>query len=475
MPLILSGNVASATAGAYSVANSCRFDGSSSKLVKAQSAGNRDLWTYSVWIKWSAITTTTTTFFASSDGSNLYAYMGIQSYKIRFLDYSSGNQTNLITNRAFRDPSAWYHVVLAYDSAQGTDSNRVKLYINGVQETSFSTETYPSSGLDSAVNVDSSNFIISSNQDQLSGSTWNGYMAEACFIDGQALAPTSFGEFDEDSPTIWKPINVSGLTFGTNGFYLDFEASDNLGNDKNGGTDLTESGLAATDQTTDTPTNNFAVLNPLTPQVHTLSEGNLQVDGTASNWDSLFSTIGVANGKWYMELKFLALEGGLRRATIGLVDVRGVTQFATDGLGYTVTNALGDSVGYNGNGTSNTVKKNDGAEYNGIQWDVDDIICMAVDCDNGAVYFRINGDAWQNSGDPTSGASRTGAVTITTGETYVLGATAYGSSTQFTLNFGNPPYANSSSVADADGYGAFEFAPPSGYFALCTKNLAEYG
>jgi len=193
------------------------------------------------------------------------------------------------------------------------------------------------------------------------------------------------------------------------------------------------------------------------------------------NWDSAFSTIGASSGKWYFEMKFLALEGGLRRAAMGLVDARGQTQFATNEVGYTVTNATGDSVGYNGNGTSNTIKKNDTGQYNGTEWNVNDIICMAVDLDNSAVYFRVNGSAWLNSGNPESGASKTGAVTITAGETYVFGGTAYGSSTEWEFNFGSPSYSESGGNSDGDGYGNFNQAVPSGYFSLNTKNLAEYG
>ena len=118
MSIIIPAN--SAVGGGFEVSNSCRFDGSSSKLVKAESAGNRQRWTYSVWLKRSAITTTTTTFFASSDGSNLYSYLGIQSDKIRWLDYDGGNNSNLITSAVFRDPSAWYHIVFAFNSNLGS-------------------------------------------------------------------------------------------------------------------------------------------------------------------------------------------------------------------------------------------------------------------------------------------------------------------------------------------------------------------
>ena len=458
MSLIIPANSASA-AGGYAVDNSCRFDGSTSKLVKSQSAGNRDLWTYSVWIKWSAITTTTTTFFASSDGSNLYAYIGIQSYKIRFLDYNSGNQTNLITNRLFRDPSAWYHIVLAYDSAQGTDSNRVKLYVNGVQETSFSTETYPSSGLDSAVNVNSSNFIISSNQEQSSGSMWNGYMAESCFIDGQALAADQFGEFDSDSG-IWKPKNVSGLTFGTNGFYLDFEDSANLGNDANGGTDFTATGLAAIDQTTDTCTNNFATMNPLDNFYagSTFSEGNCRVvtGSSPQTWNT--STFGLNSGKWYMEATII--DGGSGGSTlIGIADRPTVS--ATAELGELATTYAYLSSGNfrtNNTNTSNGVSSVDG-----------DIIGIALDLDsaqNTISYYKNNTliVAAQNITAPVSGNYFIASGVWLDNDT---GTTDH--------NFGNPVVAHSSAANDENGYGSFEFAPPSGFLAICTKNLAEYG
>ena len=134
------------------------------------------------------------------------------------------------------------------------------------------------------------------------------YLSEVVFIDGSSLAPTSFGEFDEDSPTIWKPIDVSGLTFGNNGFYLDFEDSSNLGNDANGGTDFTENNLAATDQTTDTPENNFATLNFLDTYYAqgTLSEGNCKYVGVSGKYDFVMSTIMPTAGKWYCEDKYTA-------------------------------------------------------------------------------------------------------------------------------------------------------------------------
>ena len=472
---ILPGNSAT---GGYEVANSCRFNnGSSDFLNKDASSGNRRTFTISQWIKRSDISAFRVIFGSAVDANNechLY-FNSSDQLSFEFVDGGS-NAIVVKTNRLFRDPSAWYHIVCAVDTTQGTDSNRVKLYVNGTQETSLATATYPSQNLDVDINVSGSKTQVGAyNATGSESGFFGGYMAEVVLIDGQQLDPTSFGEFDEDSPTIWKPKDVSGLTFGTNGFYLDFEDASNLGNDANGGTDLTENNLTSIDQSTDTCTNNFATLNPLNPIVHAFEEGNLRIDAGSSNWDSAFSTIGASSGKWYFELKFLSKSSEpLVRSAIGVVDARGQTQFATNEVGYTVSGASGDSVGYNGNG-SNNIKKNDSAQYSGTNWNVNDIICMAVDLDNGAVYFRVNDSAWLNSGNPESGSSKTGAVTITTGETYVFGGTAYDASTEWQFNFGAPSFSISSGNADANGYGNFEYSVPSGYFSLCTKNLAEYG
>ena len=475
MSIIIPAN--SAAGGGFAVDNSCRFDGSSSKLVKAESAGNRQRWTYSVWLKRSAITTTTTTFFASSNGGTTYSYLGIQSDKIRWLDYDGGNNSNLITNAVFRDPSAWYHIVFVFNSNLGsgeTDKEeRTKLYINGVRETSFGTAAYAGQNQDSGVNVNSSNFIIGSNQDQSSASTWNGYMAEAHFIDGTAYQADSFGEFDSDSG-VWKPIEVSGLTYGTNGFYLDFKDGDNLGNDANGGTDFTESGLTAIDQTTDTPTNNFATLNGVAKGAgSTFAEGNLKVTTTISNYNSSVASIGVSSGKWYWEMK-LGNSGGSGGVTnysmYGIttnspVYVPDLSQEAEKWTYLKI--AYGGTMRYNETGGS-YVQASYGSANSG-----NDIVMMALDLDNNFIYMGANG-SWYNSGNPTSGASGTGAAprALVAGNTYFPSfTTSYG--TNLEVNFGNAPYAISSGNTDGNDRGNFEYAPPSGYLSLCTANLSE--
>ena len=458
MPIIIPAN--SAVAGGFSVDNSCRFDGSSSKLVKSQSAGNRQRWTYSVWLKRCAITSTTTTFFASSGGGNVYSYLGIQSDKIRWLDYDSGNNSNLITTAVFRDPSAWYHVVFAFNSNLGsgeTDKEeRTKLYINGVRVTSFGTAAYAGHNQDSGVNVNSANFILSSNQDQSSGSMWNGYMAEAHFIDGTAYQADSFGEFDSDSG-VWKPIEVSGLTYGTNGYYLDFKDSANLGNDANGGTDFTESGLAAIDQTTDSCTNNFATLNSIDNGYGTINftEGNTEGEGGGGGWQPARGTIGLTSGKWYWEVNMSgSSQVGVNSAVVDMdndnsQDLPGATVFYNAGGGYIRTD--GSQVG----GTVGT-------------GDLNTVFGFALDMDNSKLSVYKTGSIIV-----TNTALSTSITTIDNAFTAIPFFCVNGGG-EYRVNFGNPSTAlDNAGVADGNGYGSFEHTPPTGYLAICTKNLSE--
>ena len=247
----------------YDIDNSLKLESDNSeRLHKTPSgAGNRRTFTISFWAKRTEINGVKQYLFeaGNSDADD-------DRFTIRFgtgdtLDIQT-SATYLITNRVFRDTAAWYHIVLKVDTTEGAAANRMKLYVNGVEETSFAT--------DNRANINE-NFDFSVNNTEIhnigsspieGGLPYNGYIAEWVQIDGTASAPTAFGEVDEDSG-IWKPIDVSGLTFGTNGFHLDFEASGDLGNDANGGTDFTLVNIAAADQSTDTPTNNFATINTL--------------------------------------------------------------------------------------------------------------------------------------------------------------------------------------------------------------------
>ena len=464
MPFILPGNVGSATAATgFNVANSCRFNAADDPYMHKTpgSAGNRRTFTLSYWIK------------SSVDGYHFT--VGSDNFQVRFTsnaffvgEYASGSYAFRIqTTRVFRDPSAWYHIVVAFDTTQGTAGNRVKIYVNGVQETSFSTSNYPSENYDTSVN----NGV--KHQVGVNGgisSYLNAYLAEVCLIDGSALAPTSFGEFDEDSPAIWKPIDVSGLTFGTNGFYLDFEASGNLGNDANGGTDLTEVNLAATDQSTDTCTNNFATGNPLDNgcgKAPTFSEGNLKYV-SSSTFNFALPTIGVSSGKWYMEIKYSALGSG-GSIMAGITDQFDNTNRDLTGNAFAGGEPLGIGYYQNGNKYLNNVASSYGSTYT-----TGDIIGVYLDVDNSKLYFAKNGTL-QNSGtglDLPSSANSTGVFFFMPS---VDKAT-------IEVNYGNPTFTGTDK-ADANGYGSFEYDPSVGtfdgaskdFYALCTKNLAEYG
>jgi hypothetical protein len=301
---------------------------------------------------------------------------------------------------------------------------------------------------------------------------FGGYMAEVVFLDNQASPAASFGEFDSDSG-IWKPKNVNPLTFGTNGFYLNFQDSSNLGNDVNGGTDLTEVNLAATDQSTDTCTNNFATFNAAHPALAnaTFSEGNLQFasDGSASTQNPASSSIAVSTGKWYAEFNVVA--ESTRSGSYSYVGVAGTaTWLSAANNAYYIGNQA-DTIAYNGNqsvySAGNEVDNSETNYANG------NIVGVAADFTNSKIYFHVNG-TYINSGDP-AGASNGYNIPATAQSFYYFGVSVFGQNASWQANFGSPPYAISSGNADADGHGNFEYAVPSGYFALCSKNLAEYG
>jgi hypothetical protein len=449
MPLILPGNVGSATGGAFEVANSCRFDdGDNAYMHKSQGGGNRRTFTLSCWFKRGNLGTEVG-LFDVNNATQPYSNIRIDSSDFLKVDDYDGNQdTMLITNRKFRDPSAWYHLCVAYDTTQSTASNRIKVYINGTQETSFSTETYPAQNFDTAWNNSGETLRVG----DFAGSGWDGYMAEVVMIDGQQLAPTSFGEFDSDSG-IWKPIDVSGLTFGTNGFYLDFEDSSNLGNDANGGTDFTEVNLAATDQSTDTCSNNSVVFNPLFLSDGTIafSEGNLKIVSSGTNGGGV-STFGVSSGKWYIEVKQTGANQPLGNGEM-LICVTGDPE-----------NVKGSIDNFEGRNYSFGIRNNGGTKFANVtsyaaagtwhgNWGAGDIISIALDMDNNNVYFAKNGSYADGSGNWD--------------EAFTGSPAAISLSTAVTNYFIGVGHAHSSAT------GTFEYGVPSGYFALCTKNLAE--
>ncbi len=468
MPLILGTNSIKDTG--YDVANSCRFnDGSSDGFSLSGQNGNRKTFTFSCWVK-RGVFGENFLFNSRIDASNHFLTRFTGGHQLELLNRTSAsNNFILTTNRLFRDVSAWYHIVVAVDTTQSTANDRVKFYVNGVQETSFATQTIGSQNADLSLNVSTATHYIA--QEYTSGSNFfDGYMAETVLIDGQQLAPDQFGEFDEDS-SVWKPIDVSGLTFGTNGFYLDFEDSSALGNDVAGSNNFTVNNLTAIDQSTDTCTNNFATLNPLnqtTSNNFVLSNGNLTTI-TSGDAGAMYyggsSTIGVSSGKWYCEFKGTSNGGNV---------LSGISSNPSEDA--RLNNYIGEgsyAYGYYASGTS--WNNNSDSSY-GDTYTTNDIIGIAMDLDNSKLYFSKNG-VFQNSGDPTSGSTGTGAISITANETYFFSFGDQSSSPKSTINvnFGSPMETISSGNTDADGYGNFEYAVPNGYFSLNSKNLAEYG
>ena len=453
MPLILGTNSIKDTG--FDVANSCRFDaGSSSYMSKSLGTGSTTNATISMWFKRGKLVQGDL-YQMYDDGSNLFRIRLSATYIQLNVGASGADIVIKTTSRFFRDVSAWYHLVVAIDLSDSTAENKIKLYINGIRETSFSTNTNTTTTSGAWVGG-SSDYTLNIGREPDNTDFFDGYMSEVVFIDGTTLDATSFGEFDEDSG-IWKPIDVSGLTFGTNGFYLDFKDSANLGNDANGGTDFTESGLAAVDQSTDTCTNNFSTMNPLDQNGGmTFSDGNLSVASTSASWRSTRGTFGVTQGKWYYEVKPVNTSGSLLDMIIGWGDfeIAIPSEFSSSSPALTYTAG-------SGNKQLDGVNSSYGATYN-----VNDIIGVAFDADNLTVEYFKNGTS---QGSISTGWS--------SGITWTPIISLYGryNNTKASFNFGSPPYSISSGNSDGNGYGNFEYAVPSGYYALNTKNLAEYG
>jgi hypothetical protein len=471
MSLIIPANTLAS--GGFSVGNSVRFNrGDSPYLSKTFSTDgtHHDKGTISMWVKKSCTGVETGLYHAGTSSRDFLRFESNDTLTFR---NTSGHHLN--TNRVFRDVSAFYNIVLAFDSSQGTASNRVKIYVNGVQETSFATETYPSQNRDMKM-MAAELQRISSDSEGGAAPFMDGYLSEIVGIDGQQLTPTSFGEFDEDSG-IFKPIDVSGLTFGTNGFYLNMASSTELGTDVSGNSNtFAETNLTAIDQSTDTCTNNFATLNGVALNNNTganyitLSEGNLKAVGTsASNNGNAFSTIGFNTGKFYCEVKMVDADTSLFPC-VGVITESSINN--STGNNGTIGQVTSDTVGYSPDGEK--VIAGTESSY-GDTFTNNDIIGIAIDCDNGAVYFSKNG-TFQASGDPTSGASKTNAaMTFTPSKYYFFGGSVYKNTNVIEFNFGSPSYSESGAETDGNGYGNFAHEPPSGYYALNTKNLAEYG
>lgn len=429
------------------------------------SAGNRNKWTWSAWVKRSKLGGHQSLFTRYADSNNIGDLRFQSDDGFTYQNYNNGS-TNAQWNASqkFRDTNAWYHIVFVWDTGQATASDRIKVYVNG-EDMAGSANAVPSQNTNSLINASASHKIGSRNSDQY----FDGSMTHIHFCDGYAYSPTDFGETDSTTG-IWKPKTSPSVSYGTNGFFLDMANSSDMGNDVSGNNnDLTVSGTIT--QTIDTPSNVFATLNPLAYRLDagvslpTYSNGNTTVsyasDGGAGK--SSMATLCFTSGKWYWEYKVNSANdtvfGGITRADYDPND-----NFAGRSIYYNKTGAL--SVGTGTGGTAN-------GSY-GNSYTTGDIISVAFDCDNGVIWFAKNG-TWQNSATQAEIEAGTTTNSATTGITLNQFWSPFleGADSGMSINFGNG-YFGTTAVASAgtnSGIGTFEYDVPSGYKALCTKNI----
>ena len=368
------------------------------------------------------------------------------------LFFNGASSADLQSNSKYRDVSAWYHIVVAIDTTQATASNRVKIWFNNEQVTSFSSVTYPSQNY--SIGWGSARACNIGRDVSDTSGIYDGSMSHFHFIDGTAYEPTAFGEYDANG--VWKINTSPSVTYGTNGFFI-LKNGNSVTDQSGNGNNFTVAGGTLTN-TEDSPSNVFATGNPLIKGTNGNSNGNNTSTSGQASWESLFGTIASSSGKWYAEFKT-----GATGTQAGVIDIEQAQTF--DIYGGSQSRGWGyDSDGIIYNNGSNT-----GGTY--ASFTAGDVIGIALDMDNHKVYFHKNG-TWQNSGDPTSGATGTGAKSITSGYDYTFFFGAYNGN--MSANFGNGYFGTTpvaSAGTNASGNGIFEFDVPTGYTALSTKGL----
>ena len=434
------------------------------KLTKTfASDSNRKTWTWSGWIKRSGLggiqTLMTQVDGWSGNGNAGFYIIGDQltSYNLT-ASLNSGTDSYNRPSRYLRDVNGFYHIVVRLDTTQSTASNRCRWYVNGEQLTDFVYANYPSLNQDCNFNGGDPHGIGSHTTG--TGNYFDGIMSHVHFADGQSLEPTVFGS--TDSTTGEWTININPtFTLGTHGFTI-LKDGNTITDQSSNSNDWSLSGGTLT-KTEDCPDNVFATLNGILQTNEILSNGNTSANSASATWSYVATTIGVSSGKWYAE--FLC-SGAANTFMHGVTDL----QYATRQGGYIGAATIARGVGYlsiNGSSYIDDTTSGYGASYV-----VGDIIGCALDMDNNKVYFSKNG-VWQNSGDPTSGATGTGALSLPTTGTYGFGTSNKDDSTT-RANFGNGYFgttAVSSAGTNASGNGIFEYDVPTGYTALSTKGL----
>ncbi len=435
------------------------------------SAGNRQTFTISVWVKRSN-TNSENAICSAWDADNISSH-----FDFRFTSSDTLNlqrwSSNITTNRLFRDVSAFYHLVLAVDTTQATDTDRVKLYVNGVQETSFSSATYPNQNDTLKFNSNVAHNIGRNLYSSPSG-LFDGSMTHFHFCDGTQYQASDFGESDSTSG-IWKPKTAPSVTYGTNGFFLKMENSGAMGTDSSGNTNtFTVNGTLT--QNVDTPSNNFATMNPLDNFYAngTFANGNNTVTSVSGDATYNTSTLGVSSGKFYWECKWSAQPtGSTNQVLIGIT--KRPTTNANFFLGMKAWT-------YAYMAASGAVLQSDSTIITYDTYSIGDIIGVALDLDNNRLYFSKNG-VFQNSSNPANG---TNPISITAPDSTAEDSGAYfagfgdgNTNLQETgqFNFGQGYFGTtavaSAGTAPSEG-GIFEYDCPSGYQALCTKGINSF-
>ena len=427
--------------------------------------------TFSAWIKRSGLGATQDVFsaFRASDGYQTDIIRFGSDDRFEFWSFLSSGTSSVKTNRLFRDISAWYHIVVSVDTSQATASDRVKIYVNGSQETSFSTGSYPGQ------NTTLVPFGISSGVEHTIGAVstsnyFDGCLSHLHYCDGYAYAASDFGETDSDTGH-WKIKTSPSVSYGTNGFFLlknDNSATDQSSNSN----DFTVAGTITKSE--DSPSNVFATLNPLVRHQGTLDLGNLRF-GTTGAWRGIPASMGLYKGKWYWEFKQVvqtnwSQNGIMSSKPNGGYDSIYGTYVGNNSGGLALNSGNGDFYHDGSSGAYSTSAWFSGGLSAG------DIVSVALDVDASKIWFGKNG-TWGNSSDPaagTNGIDFSGDADFTSYKPYFPACSI--DQCECAYNFGNGYFgttAVSSAGTNASNLGIFEFDVPAGFTAICTKGLNE--
>ena len=501
MPTIL--GAGDPTSG-YEIQNSLRLDSASSAFLSRNQVAPTQagqIYTISVWNKICFPDGMNATLlyggYPSGSGNTIddTVFMHNVSSDGLFWQLAVNDSTVLGKNastKKMRDVSAWFHAVLSVDTTQGTDSNRWKLFVNGTDITSTMTGGLPVQNQVHYLNQQYGGDGSSQNEHRIGrqGNTSNYsdmYIADFAFVDGTALDPTYFGETNDEG--IWVPKKPTVASYGNNGWLLEFKQtgtsqnSSGIGADTSGNDNhFAVTNVTATDVTTDTPTNNFCTIDSSYADDGNnlvqadFSEGNTKMVSTVDGWKFGRGTFLLEAGKWYVEVKATE-QGSGENGRFGLQPAQG-----GEALGNTDDNDTFEGINVGFAGSDTDLQKLDTGSGSTLfsNFSSGSIAMLAFDLDNDKVWVGSNG-TWSNGSATQSTTLDTNnhdftLPTVDLGWVFGLGMTKNGSNNiAFEYNWGQPSFSISSGNSDADGHGNFEYAVPSGFFACCTKNLAEYG